>query len=295
MYGPTENDPYARTEASYQHPQRESARRSRQGYGQQGQQPAGARSRQNPQRQQQGRQTQQGMNQQGVSQQGLDQQGLDQQGYGQHPQGAGGQSGYEGQQTQQGYAQQPPRGTPQYRHQPNTASQQQPQGRGMQSQMQPPSAQAGGDQQFGGRARLRPVALEEVVQTDVVTVAPDEPVSAAVGTMAEEVVGSIVVVEDDRPVGIVTDRSVALALDATPDVAERDVEEVMTTDPVTATMESSVFDAIGVLEEAGVRRLPIVDADGRLEGIVTLDDVLVLLGSKLDDAAAIIRAQSPRY
>jgi CBS domain-containing protein len=69
----------------------------------------------------------------------------------------------------------------------------------------------------------------------------------------------------------------------------------MDTDLVTGTPDTNVFDAVSTLGDAGVRRLPIVGEDGRLEGIVTLDDLIVLLGSEMGNATEVIKQQSTRY
>lgn len=138
------------------------------------------------------------------------------------------------------------------------------------------------------------MTIDDLVQTDVVTAERDTPVSTVVAAFAEEDVGCVVVVEDDEPVGIVTDRTVALALEDAPDVTEQTAGDLSTADLVTATTDSSIFDAIRQMGDANVRRLPIVDDEGTLEGIVTLDDVLVLLGTELQHAVGIIETQSPR-
>lgn len=132
------------------------------------------------------------------------------------------------------------------------------------------------------------------MQTDVATVERSTPVATVVAQMAEEDVGSVVVVEDDAPVGIITDRSIALGLETDPDIADRTAEDIHTGDTVTGDTDLSVFDALRRLEEEQIRRLPIVDDDGALAGIVTLDDILVLLGTELGNAVSIIEAQSPR-
>lgn len=144
------------------------------------------------------------------------------------------------------------------------------------------------------RPQLRPVTVEDIVQTDVVTAEPDTPVATVAAKMAEKDVGSVVVVEDDVPVGIVTDRSIVLALESDPDVSERTVEEIADEPLVTGTTDMTVFKAIRRMREDTVRRLPIVDENGALEGIVTLDDVLVVLGTELNNATEIIKEQSPR-
>lgn len=141
---------------------------------------------------------------------------------------------------------------------------------------------------------MRPVTVEEIVQTDVITAKRDTPIATVVAEMAEKDVGSVVVVEDETPVGVLTDREITLALETTPDVTEHSADDLISGDLITGTLEISVFDALRRLEEGEVRRLPIVGDDGTLEGIVTLDDILVLLGAELGNATSIIKAQSPR-
>jgi CBS domain-containing protein len=140
---------------------------------------------------------------------------------------------------------------------------------------------------------LRPQFVEDIVQTDVSVASPDTSVQEVVAEMADRNVGSVVIVENDVPVGIVTDRSIALAVGQTRDVSKTAVGDLMTPDPVTATPDTSVFDAIDLMHDASVRRLPVVDDDGTLRGIVALDDVLVTFSAELDRATEIIEAQSP--
>ena len=112
--------------------------------------------------------------------------------------------------------------------------------------------------------------------------------------LAEEDVGAVVAVEDDEPVGVVTDRQIALYLQEMTDPTEHTARDVLSEDIVTGTTVLTVFEVLEKLSEEDIRRLPIVDDEGKLEGIVTLDDLLVLLGSELGKAADIIKTQSPR-
>ena len=146
----------------------------------------------------------------------------------------------------------------------------------------------------GSQPRMRPIRVEEIVETDVVTAERDTPIATVVAKMAEEDVGSVVVVEDDQPAGIITDRKVALALENTPDIANKQAGDLIGGDLVTATTSMSVFDALQQLSDEGIRRLPIVNDNGSLQGIVTLDDILVLLSSELNKAGETIKGQSPR-
>jgi len=146
------------------------------------------------------------------------------------------------------------------------------------------------------KPQLRPVTVGDIVQTDVVTVEEDVPVTTAVAQMNSEDVGSVIVVNDEqKPVGIVTDRKVALALEEMEDLRERTVDDLVDGEMLTGDTDMSVFDALNRLSDESIRRLPIVDEDGKLEGIVTLDDLVVLLASELNTAAEVIEAQSPRF
>lgn len=143
--------------------------------------------------------------------------------------------------------------------------------------------------------QLQSAPVDEILESDVVTVERDAPIDQVVERMASEDVGSVVVTEDDEPVGVLTDRTIALSLGETPDVTERTAGEMISGDLVTGTTEMTVFDVLERLEEASIRRLPVVDEDGDLAGIVTLDDVVVLLNAELSDVASIIESQSPRF
>ncbi|WP_435346364.1 CBS domain-containing protein [Haloarchaeobius sp. HRN-SO-5] len=159
-------------------------------------------------------------------------------------------------------------------------------------QMQMPSTQP--QQMVGQRPqpRLRQVSVEDVVQTDVVTADPDTPIRTVVASMAKENVGSVVLVENDRPRGVLTDRKIALAIESMPDIGDKTAADLVDHEVVTASSDESIFDALDRMSEANIRRLPIVDDAGHLEGIVALDDVLLMLSEKFADAADIIRSQS---
>jgi len=166
-------------------------------------------------------------------------------------------------------------------------------GGGMQTQ--PLGQQRGRPTRPGVRPGLQPVTVDDIVETDVVTAQRDTPVATVAAKMSEQDVGSVVVVENDQPVGVLTDRRIALALENTPDLAQKQAGDLLSGDLVTGTTKLTVFDALRQLKDEGIRRLPIVDDDGTLEGIVTLDDIFVLLGSELNKASETIRTQSPRY
>ena len=130
---------------------------------------------------------------------------------------------------------------------------------------------------------------------DVVTTEPDTQVSDVVDKLESENVGAIVVVDDDEPVGIITDRDVALAVNEEDNVGTESVESVMAENPVTLHEDDEAIEISRTIGEHNVRRIPIVDDDGKLTGIVTLDDLVATIGEQLDNVADTIEAQSPEY
>ncbi|MFB6308180.1 MAG: CBS domain-containing protein [Haloarculaceae archaeon] len=129
----------------------------------------------------------------------------------------------------------------------------------------------------------------------LVTATPRTPARELVRTMDDRNVGSIIVVEDEKPVGIVTDRDVAMHVVG--DDLEHDVaaEMIMTADPTCVGADEGIFELCQKMQRKSVRRMPVVDDEGRLTGIVTLDDLVVLLQDEMEDIANVIRTESPPY
>lgn len=131
----------------------------------------------------------------------------------------------------------------------------------------------------------------EAARKSPVTIAPDHTITEAAAEMDRLAVGALVVVEEDgRPTGIVTDRDLvvrALARRLSPDAR---VDAVMSTDLVTLAPDADLRDALGVFEERAIRRLPLVSGD-RLVGMITIDDLLVDLAADLADLARPVTAE----
>jgi CBS domain-containing protein len=131
--------------------------------------------------------------------------------------------------------------------------------------------------------------LSDIFTREVVSARADETLAALARLMQERHVGSVVVVEDRHPVGIVTDRDLALALGARGLSPEATAREVMSCHVLAVPDDSDVFTVTRYLRDGEVRRLPIVDRDDRLVGMVSLDDVLGRLGRELFNLAEGIR------
>lgn len=137
---------------------------------------------------------------------------------------------------------------------------------------------------------------------EVVTTEPDASLRNIAETMEEENVGSVVVLEGDEPVGILTDRDVTVRCVARGDDPNTvTAEDAMTEDLVTVNAHDSIDELIETFDAAGVRRMPVVDGN-EIAGIVTLDDIAVLLSVELGGIAEemeslsnVIRSGSPPY
>jgi CBS domain-containing protein len=118
--------------------------------------------------------------------------------------------------------------------------------------------------------------------TGIETVRPDQHARDAARFMLQADAGSIPVTDGDRLVGMITDRDIAVrgvALGYGPDTL---VSELMTTGVVSAHANEHVEDAARKMGEAQVRRLPVIDDEERLVGIVSLGD----LARQTDDQTA---------
>ena len=123
--------------------------------------------------------------------------------------------------------------------------------------------------------------IEALARRPVVTAPPDEDVRAVARKMRDGHVGCVVVVEGRRPVGIVTDRDLALRVLAEGDPPDTPIAAVMSVDPTTVSLGSDVEVVLRSLRLSGTRRVPIVDEEGALVGLVSQDDLLALLAREL--------------
>jgi len=119
--------------------------------------------------------------------------------------------------------------------------------------------------------------IDDLARSDVVTADPETPVSELAATMEAENVGSLVITNGDEPVGIVTDRDLALRVlgDETA-AADPTAEDVMSSDLQTVESGDGFYEATRLMAEHGVRRLPVRDGD-TLVGIITSDDLSELI------------------
>ena len=124
--------------------------------------------------------------------------------------------------------------------------------------------------------------VSEVMTRDVQTIRPDQRVQEAASFMLSADAGSIPVTDGDRLIGMITDRDIAVRGVAKGYGPDTPVRELMTNDIICVRADEDVDDAASKMSEAQVRRLPVIDDQERLCGIVSLGD----LSREADDGTA---------
>lgn len=131
----------------------------------------------------------------------------------------------------------------------------------------------------------------------IVAIKPDAGLAEAAELMREKHVGFLVVVDESepwrrRPLGVLTDRDIVVQVFAPgADLQSLSVADVMTRDPVLASEQDDLGELLTRLREAGVRRAPVVDANGGLVGVIAMDDAIELVTNLLCDISGLIRQE----
>ena len=116
--------------------------------------------------------------------------------------------------------------------------------------------------------------VKQIMTTDVRTVSPNDTIAKAASIMGQLNVGSVPVTDNNRVVGIVTDRDIVLRSVAMGKDVNQKVSDIMTTNVKCIDPETDVHTAADIMAENQVRRLPVVES-GRLVGIVAIGDLAV--------------------
>lgn len=143
------------------------------------------------------------------------------------------------------------------------------------------------------------MAVGAICKREVVVAGKNLSVKAAAQLMRSHHVGDLVVTEDREggryPVGIVTDRDIVVEVVAegvNPEALK--VDDIMGEELATVRQSEGVFEALRSMRSKGVRRMPVADGEGRLVGIITLDDLLGLLAEEMTELAKLVSHERQR-
>jgi CBS domain-containing protein len=141
------------------------------------------------------------------------------------------------------------------------------------------------------------MTVGEICNRNVVVVPTGECIVDAAKRMRMFHVGDVVVVENRGncrvPVGILTDRDIVLSIVASDPghLSYLLVSDAMSSELATAVEGTNVSDAIRLMRERGIRRLPIVDRDGGLVGILTFDDIVRFYADELNELVKLVASE----
>jgi CBS domain-containing protein len=114
--------------------------------------------------------------------------------------------------------------------------------------------------------------VSEIMSKTLTIVEPEATLGEAATMMGKRHVGSVIVIEEDRLVGILTERDIVRALSQEHDAPGRPVVEWMSKDPTTTSPETGVKEALRQMVDGGFRHLPVME-NGKVVGMVSIRDV----------------------
>lgn len=118
------------------------------------------------------------------------------------------------------------------------------------------------------------VKVAQVMHHGASWIAPDTPLSEVAGRMDREDIGALPVGEDDRLIGMVTDRDIAVrAFAEASDPVQLTARDVMSKPIIYCNANEELDDAVRIMEREQVRRLPVIDENHRMVGMLSLGDV----------------------
>lgn len=131
--------------------------------------------------------------------------------------------------------------------------------------------------------------LKEIMAQNVETVGPDATLQETAEKMKRRNIGVLPVVDGKKPIGVVTDRDITLrAVAAGADVTKTKVREVMTREPYFAYENQTINEACELMEKNKIRRLIVLNREGALVGVLSLNDVTVK-GNETQRSAQVLR------
>jgi CBS domain-containing protein len=136
------------------------------------------------------------------------------------------------------------------------------------------------------------MSLKPLMTKEITSLPSTATVLDAAKYMTDMNVGSVIVVDNDKPSGILTDRDIVTrVLSQEKDPKTTKIRDIMTSPAVTISEDRDIIDVTRLMAERGIRRFPVVDANGKIIGVITLDDVLVFLGQEMQNIAAALKKE----
>lgn len=125
--------------------------------------------------------------------------------------------------------------------------------------------------------------VSDIMTAAAVTDSPDDTLAEASSKMWQQQTGSLLVMENNQLIGIVTERDVLKHVAEAGEPKTVSLRDVMSTDVVTIPPETSLHDAAQIMFEHWFRHLPVVSSDGAVLGVISLRDLLTLVAESFEE------------
>ncbi len=133
------------------------------------------------------------------------------------------------------------------------------------------------------RDALRVAKIRELKPPQPVCIETSTTVAEAIISMHGTYAGCVLVCEDGRVKGILTERDVLNKLAGREIAPDSSVEQYMTSDPETLTADDHLDEAIRLMDAGGYRHLPLVSSSGKVEGIISIQNIIEFLAELLPE------------
>lgn len=135
------------------------------------------------------------------------------------------------------------------------------------------------------------MSISALCQNNFVTINQDCPISEAATIMAEKNIGCLLVLDNEKPIGVITDRDITTKVVAKKtDLQGVTVKEAMSADLLALPSDMGINKAIEAMRDKGVRRAPVIQ-NGKVCGMIKVEDLIIMIASELNELSGLIQRQ----
>lgn len=134
------------------------------------------------------------------------------------------------------------------------------------------------------------MAVSQMMSQDITSLPGNASIMDAAKFMTDMNVGSVIVMDGSKPMGILTDRDIMIrAMVEGRDPNTTAIRDIMVSPVATVSEDNDILDVTHMMSEKKVRRCPVVNSNGMLVGMIALDDILISLGQEMQDIASVLK------
>jgi CBS domain-containing protein len=136
------------------------------------------------------------------------------------------------------------------------------------------------------------MALSQIMTKEITALPGSASVIDAAKFMTDMNVGSVIVMDGTKATGILTDRDIVTkVMSAGKDPSTTKIRDIMTSPVATISVDKDIADVTHTMSDYKVRRCPVVDASGKIMGMIAFDDILISLGQEMQDIAGVLKSE----